>query len=244
MRSRASHWSRPERYANSCVKSSTPSTMPTLKFTCLAGFGSAIVMLFVCDEKHLQLIFISPQLGVLEWIASHDETVTYVFRYRCSEITLADKSLVQHELGQQLWRSTALREYGVECEPSFANSKHGPVKLHVEHGVGRLFKLDNTTREIHAAPVFLRIESQRQRHGQQHGEAMRGALHAQHHALKLKPIREWRTVERQFVGKRNKLEACPAGSIHGVERLDASITPREKVLPEVTRHARHASPNN
>jgi len=26
----------------------------------LAGFGSANVMLFVCDEKQLQLIFISP----------------------------------------------------------------------------------------------------------------------------------------------------------------------------------------
>ena len=80
--------------------------------------------------------------------------------------------------------------------------------------------------------MFFGIESQRQRHRQQHSEAVRCALHAQHHTLKLKPVSEWRAVERQFVRKRNELETGPCCSVSRVERLDASITTCEKVLPQ------------
>src|SRR5215813_4311104 len=65
---------------------------------------------------------------------------------------------------------------------------------------------------------------------------MSRALHAQHDSFKLKPIVERHAVLRQFGRERNHFESGPRCSIQVIQRADATIATRQKVLPEMSCH--------
>ena len=88
--------------------------------------------------------------GIGTWSTSTREKTAVAGgrRRRAADEAFAHIGATEHRVGQQLRRATADVEQRVEAEPRLADAVERPVEAHVEHGVRRLFQLDDAPRQL------------------------------------------------------------------------------------------------